>query len=180
MKMRYETLSSENVAHFRVFKIQQDRVRYPDGREGVYDIVKHAGAVTMVPIDDDGNIWFVRQYRHAVGETLLELPAGTLEADEHPEDCAHRELREEIGYAADNLRKLGEIFLAPGYSSEIMHLFLATQLERSPLAPDADEFLQAEAHRVSDVLTMLKNGGFRDAKTIAALSIARPFLSASN
>lgn len=174
--MKFEIISSEIITHGRIFDVRRDQVRYPDGQVADYDIIVHAGAVTMVPIDGDGNIWFVRQYRHAAGETLLELPAGTLEEDEPPELCANRELREEIGYAASNLRQIGAFFLAPGYSNEYMHIFLATQLKHDPLQPDAGEFLQTEVHPAAKVLNMIENDEFRDAKTIAALSLARPYL----
>jgi len=174
--MKFEILSSEIILQGRVFEVRRDRVRYPDGRAADYDIVIHAGAVTIVPIDGDGNVWFVSQYRHAAGETLLELPAGTLEEGEKPEFCAARELREETGYAAGKLRQLGAFYVAPGYSNEYMHLFLATQLNHDPLEPDEDEFIQTEAHPASKVITMMKNGEFNDAKTIAALSIARSYL----
>lgn len=174
--MKFKILSSEIITHGRIFEVRRDQVRYPDGRVTDYDIIIHAGAVTIVPINDKGEIWFVRQYRHAIGETLLELPAGTLEEGELPEVCANRELREEIGYAAGNLRPLGAFFLAPGYSSEYMHIYLATQLIHDPLKPDADEFLQVETLPIANVLNMIENDEFKDAKTIAALSLARPYL----
>lgn len=174
--MKFKILSSEIITRGRVFDIRRDQVRYPDGRTSNYDIIVHSGAVTIVPVNDDREIWFVRQYRHATGETLLELPAGTLEEAEPPEVCANRELREEIGYAAGKMRPLGAFFLAPGYSNEYMHIFLATQLKHDPLKPDADEFLQAESHPVANIFNMLENDEFKDAKTIAALALARPYL----
>lgn len=174
--MKFEILSSEIILHGRVFELRRDHVRYPDGRTADYDIIIHAGAVTIVPIDGDGNVWFVRQYRHATGEILLELPAGTIEEGEKPEICAARELREEIGYSAGNLRQLGAFYLAPGYSNEYMYIFLATQLNQDPLETDEDEFIQTEAHPASKVIAMMENGEFNDAKTIAALSLARPYL----
>ena len=175
--MKFEILSSEILINGRVFDVRRDHVRYPDGRESDYDIIVHSGAVTLVPINGDGEIWFVRQYRHATGKTLLELPAGAIEKEEQPEDCAERELREEIGYAAGSLLKLGEFYLAPGYSNELMHIYLATQLTYDPLQPDAHEFLQTEVYKSSDIYSMLKNSEFKDAKTIAALCLALPHLN---
>ena len=105
----------------------------PDGRETKYDIIEHAGSVVMVPIDEHGNLLFVRQYRPAAGTDLLELPAGTLDENESFEACAAREMREETGMAADRLEKVGEFFLVPGYSTEFMAVFVATGLRPDPL-----------------------------------------------
>ena len=143
------------------------------------DVIAHGGAVVMAPLDADNHLWFVRQYRHATGEMLLELPAGTLEAGEPPEDCAQRELREEIGMSAGEMRKVGEFFLAPGYSNEFMHVYLATHLREAPLALDEGEYLKVERYPLNEVLEMLDGGQFRDAKTLAALSLARPHLTVS-
>ncbi len=175
--MKFEILSSDILINGRVFDLRRDHVRYPDGRESDYDIIVHSGAVTLVPVNGDGEIWFVRQYRHATGETLLELPAGTIDEEEQPEDCAERELREEIGYAAGSLIKIGEFYLAPGYSNELMHIFFASQLTYDPLQPDAHEFLQTEVYKSSDVFSMLKISEFKDAKTIAALCMVLPHLN---
>ncbi|MBW8012474.1 MAG: NUDIX hydrolase [Chloroflexi bacterium] len=173
--MDFEILTSEEIFKGRVFDVLRQQVRYPDGRVADFEFVSHNGAVTLVPIEEDGNIWLVRQYRHPTGGLLLELPAGTLEKGETPMQCASREVREEIGRAAGELRNLGEFFLAPGYSSEYMYVFLATQLALDPLLPDVDEYLEAELHSVVEVWKMVENGEIRDAKTIAALSLARPF-----
>lgn len=175
---KIEILNSEIVYQGRVFNIRRDQIRYPNGSTANYDLVEHGGAVTLVPIDSDGNILFVRQYRHAIGKEILELPAGTLQEGEAPELCAQRELREETGFAAGKLYKLGEFYLAPGYSSEYMYIFLASLLEYSPLEPDKDEHLQSESIAYADVLSMLEKGKFQDAKTIAALFLAKPQLDA--
>ena len=175
--MKLEVLSSEIVMKGRIFDVRKDHIRYQNGHKTDYDVIVHSGAVTLIPIDTDGNVWFVRQYRHAIGETLLELPAGTLEEKEGPKHCAERELREEIGYSAGKLRNLGGFYLAPGYSNEYMNLFLATDLQYDPLQPDQDENLQTESYSSSDVISMLTNSEFQDAKTIAGLYYALPYLS---
>src|SRR6185503_14869900 len=108
------------------------------------EIIEHGGSVVVIPMDAQANIWFVRQYRHAAGSDLLELPAGTRDGNEPFEKCAARETREEIGMEAGTLKKIGEFYLAPGYSSEFMAAFLATDLKHNPLDPDADEFLSVE------------------------------------
>ncbi len=169
---------SETVFQGRVFAVRRDVVRLPDGNTAELDVITHHGAVTLVPLDAEGRIWFVRQYRHAAGETLLELPAGTLEPGEAPEACAAREIREEIGFAAAQLHLLGEFYLAPGYSTEYQYVYLATGLSPAPLPQDADEFLEPVALPVAEVRRRALAGDFRDAKTLAALLLAWEHLPA--
>jgi ADP-ribose pyrophosphatase len=159
--------------HGKAFDVRQDQVRLPDGQVISLDIVSHVGAVTIVPIDEQGRIWFVRQYRHAAGKELLELPAGTLEDGEAPEVCAQREVREEIGMAAQEIRKIGEFFLAPGYSTEYMVIFLARRLYPDPLPGDQDEFLSAEPLPWERAYQMAEKGEIQDAKSLTALFLAR-------
>jgi ADP-ribose pyrophosphatase len=143
--MDIEILTRESVYHGRAFNVRRDKVRFQNQNVAQLDIIEHVGAVTILPVDADGQIIFVRQYRHAAGQELLELPAGTLEKGEPPENCASREIREETGFAAGKLTKVGEFFLAPGYSTEYMVVYLATDLHPSPLPGDADEFITTEA-----------------------------------
>jgi ADP-ribose pyrophosphatase len=175
--MKYQTLHSESIYQGKAFGVRRDQVRLPDGQSKWLEIVEHAGAVTILPMDDQGRIWFVRQYRHPTAQELLELPAGTLEPSEPPEACAYREIREETGQAAGKMIKLGEFFLAPGYSTEYMHVFLATHLRRDPLPGDDDEFLSVEAWPVEQVFQMVERGEIQDAKTLAALMLARRWLT---
>ena len=120
--MPFELIKSEPLFQGRAFKIRRDHMKTPDGRETRFDIVEHGGSVIIVPVDDQDNLLFVRQYRHAAGMDLLELPAGTREVDEPFEDCAAREIREETGMQAGTLKKIGEFYLAPGYSTEFMEI----------------------------------------------------------
>src|SRR6187551_3332735 len=136
--MPFEFVSSEVLMKGRAFKIRRDTLKTPDGRETKYDIIEHGGSVVIVPIDDDGNLLFVRQYRHAAGLDLLELPAGTRDGDEPYEECAAREIREETGMQAGVLIQIGSFYLAPGYSTEYMGVFLATELKPNPLPADDD------------------------------------------
>ena len=170
--MPFELLDAETLYAGKIFSVQRHRLRYPDGREVAFEIIQHGGAVTMVPVDGEGQVIFVRQYRHAAGEALLELPAGRLEEGEPPEECARRELREEIGMAAGKMKKLGEFFLAPGYSSEHMQVYLATELRPDPLQPDADEQIEIERYPLAEAYALLAGGKLRDAKTVAALALA--------
>ena len=139
-------------------------------------IVDHPGAVTLLPVDSQGRVWFVRQYRHAIQQDLLELPAGTLEKGEEPQACARREVREEIGMAAELLQKIGEFYLAPGYSSEYMHVYLATGLMADPLKGDDDEFITVERIPIEQVYARAEEGTIKDGKTLAVLQLARPYL----
>src|SRR5512147_2863273 len=114
--MPFELIRSETLLQGRAFKIRRDYLKTPDGRETKYEIIEHGGSVVIIPIDRDGNMLFVRQYRHAAGANLLELPAGTRDGDEPYEECAAREIREETGMEAGKLEELGKFYLAPGYS----------------------------------------------------------------
>ncbi|MCE7861269.1 MAG: NUDIX hydrolase, partial [Chloroflexi bacterium CFX2] len=140
------------------------------------EIVEHGGSVVLVPVDPEGNLLFVRQYRHAAGMDMLELPAGTRDGDEPFEECAAREIREETGMEAGTLKHVGSFYLAPGYSTEYMSVFLATDLKHNPLEADDDEFLTVEKIPVLEALRMAERGDVPDAKSLAALLMARPYL----
>jgi len=174
--MKFKHLSSKNVYQGRAFSVDRLLMQLPDGHQKEYDLVQHRSSVSLVPIDNSGLVYFVRQYRVGPAQELLELPAGVLEEAEDPLEGARREMREETGMAARNLVKIGEIFLAPGYSSELMHVFLATELYPAPLPPDVDEFLHLETLPLAKAYEMAANGEIRDSKTLAALFLARRFL----
>ncbi len=175
--MKFELLGSEIIYKGRAVTLRRDRLRTPDERTINYDIIEHHGSVILVPVDEEkGQIYFVRQYRHAAGGEMLELPAGTLEPDEAPEVCAAREVREETGMAAASLKEIGAFYLAPGYSTEYMHVFLATGLSHDPLEADADEFLSVETLSVAEALKLAESGQLPDAKSLAALLLARSYL----
>lgn len=171
-------LKSDVLLEGRAFKIRRDHLLAPDGRETRLEILEHGGSVVMLPIDESGNLLFVRQYRHATRSELLELPAGTRDGNEPYESCAAREMREETGMAAGTLKKIGEFYLAPGYSTEFMEVFLATDLRPSPLPSDPDEFLEVVRVPVREAIHMAEGGQVIDAKSLAALLLARPALSA--
>jgi ADP-ribose pyrophosphatase len=174
--MPFELIRSETLLQGRAFKIRRDYLKTPDGRETRLEIIEHGGSVVLIPIDDEGNLLFVRQYRHAAGKDLLELPAGTRDDDESFEKCAAREIREETGMEAGILQKVGEFYLAPGYSSEFMVVFLARGLKANPLDADYDEFLQVEKIPLKQAIQMAERGDVPDAKSLAALLLAKPYL----
>ena len=171
--MPFELIKSEPLFQGRAFKIRRDWLKTPDGRETKFEIVEHGGSVIIIPMDEEGNLLFVRQYRHAAGMDLLELPAGTRDGDEPHKDCAAREIREETGMEAGNLERVGEFYLAPGYSTEFMVVFLARDLKPNPLEADDDEFLELEKIPAKKALEMAERGEMPDAKTLAALLLAR-------
>ena len=174
--MKFELLKSEITYKGRAFTVRQDLLRTPSGDTTNFDIIEHIGSIVLIPIDEKGQMYFVKQYRHAAGLDLLELPAGTLEPGEPPEEAAAREIREETGMAADHLKEIGSFYLAPGYSSELMHVFLATGLTHNPLAPDADEYLSVEKIPARKAIRLAESGEMQDAKTLAALLLAKKYL----
>jgi len=171
--MPHQILSRKTVYQAHAFNIEKLHVHLPDGRERDYDLVSHNDSVTIIPIDADGNIWFVSQYRMGCECEMLELPAGVMGDEEEPESCAAREVREEIGLAAGKLSHLGSVYLAAGYSSENNHIFLAEDLSESPLDMDDDEFLQVEKITSEKAYEMAESGQIQDSKTLAALLLAR-------
>lgn len=174
--MPFETLSKEIVYRGKAFDVHRDQVRLPNGQVAFLDIVEHPGAVTLLPIDSQDRILFVRQYRHAAGLDMLELPAGTLDEGEDPEACAYREVREETGMSAGKLRRIGGFLLAPGYSTEYMYIYLATDLHPNPLQGDDDEFISVEHITLNKVPELISQGVIQDAKSLAALHLAQPHL----
>lgn len=167
--MNFDILNREILHKGRAFDLQRVRLRLPDGRETNYDIVDHRGAVVVIPIDEEGNILFVRQYRVGAVQELLEMPAGMLEKGEAPETTAAREIREETGMKSGQLQKIGQFFLTPGYSTEILHIFTARELSYDPLEADDDEFLKVVKIPYTQALEMARSGEIRDGKTLACL-----------
>jgi len=175
--MSFELIRSETLLQGRAFKVKRDYLKTPNGNETTLEIIEHGGSVVLVPVDDDGNLLLVRQYRHAAAQDLLELPAGTRNGEEPFEECAAREIREETGMEAGKLQKVGEFFLAPGYSTELMVVFIATALKYNPLDADDDEFLVVEKMSLKKIMQIVKSGQMLDAKTLAALLLAKPHLN---
>ena len=167
--MNESTIDTENVYNGRLLKLHVERVKLPDGRETTREIVEHPGAVAIVPVLDNGKLLVVRQYRTAARRRLMEIPAGTLEAGEAPVACAKRELIEEAGYAAGRLRKLFSCYLAPGYSTEKIHFFLATKLVPTSGRQAEDESIIVQAIDLHEALRAIERGKIQDAKTISAL-----------
>ncbi len=174
--MPFELIKSETLLQGRAFKVKRDYLKTPNGDETKLEIIEHGGSVVIVPIDNDGNLLLVRQYRHAAQQDLLELPAGTRNEEEPFEECAAREIREETGMEAGKLQRVGDFYLAPGYSTEFMAVFLATELKHNPLEADFDEFLQVEKIPVKKAVELFQSGKMLDAKSLAAWLLAKPHL----
>lgn len=164
-----KAISHQQVYRGRVVKLDLVTVELPNGEIVMREIVTHPGAVALVALDDENQVLLVRQFRSASGRVMLEIPAGTLELDETPIVCAERELQEETGYKPQKLEPMGGIFVAPGYTTEYIHLFLARDLIESRLEMDSDEFIEVVKLPFKDVLTKIDAGEIEDAKTITAL-----------
>ena len=167
--MEETILHREEIYSGRVVNLSVATVRLPNGGESRREIVKHPGAVAIVALDADQNVLLVRQFRLAADKILLEIPAGTLKPDEPPEICARRELQEETGYLPGRLEAIGGIYPAPGYTTEYIHLYLATDLSESRLAMDDDEFIEIERVPLREVLSMIERDQLADGKSVAAL-----------
>lgn len=164
-----QVTASERVFDGVKVAVRIDTLSYASGASHRFEVVEYGNAAVLVPIDADGRLIFVRQYRHAIGEWLLELPAGGIDdRDGSPADAAQRELREETGYRG-TLTQIGGMYLAPGYSDEYQHIFIARDLAEDALPADDEEDLRLERLTLDEALAQLDAGAIRDAKTIAAL-----------
>jgi ADP-ribose pyrophosphatase len=160
----------------RIFDVRIDGIR--EGEiEYEREIVLHRGSAVIVPLFDDNKVALVRQYRHAAGKEMLELPAGTLEHNEEPLFGAIRELEEEIGVRAAEVVKLSEFYVSPGFLSEKMHLFLATGLSEVGQKLESDEILEIERIPLDALLSMVMSGEIEDAKTIIGILLTQQSLS---
>ena len=172
-----QTLSSATLYKGKIFNLRVDDIREGD-IEYKREIVVHKGSAVIVPVFDDGTVALVRQYRHAAGKFLLELPAGSLEIGEDPMVGAIRELEEEVGVIAGRVEKLTEFYVSPGFVTEKMHLFLATELTETEQKLDGDEIIELERISLPRALDMIDNGLIEDAKTIIGLTLSATKLAA--
>lgn len=164
-----KVISSREIYSGQIIKLRVDTVRMPDSRETTREIIEHSEAMAAIPVDDAGNILLVEQFRYAVGKTLLEVPAGGIEPGENTEDAVRRELREEIGYLPGKVTRLCGFYSAPGFCTEYLHLYLATDLTPSQLhAEDTEEIkiVRVSASQISDLIASER---ICDSKSIAGL-----------
>lgn len=160
---------AQQIYNGRVVNLEIVDIQLPDGGTAKREVIRHAGAVAIIALDDDQHIFLVRQYRIGADQYLYEIPAGLLEADEPPEESAVRELREEIGYRPGRLEALGGLYVAPGYTTEFIHLFVAHDLVRDPLSQDTDEFLEVKRVPLQEAIRMVDEGEITDSKTVIGL-----------
>jgi len=166
----YKTINQQEIFSGKIFRVNVDEITLPNGRTAKREIVvNHHEAVGMLAVDDDGFIFLVRQYRHPLGALVLEIPAGMMEHGEKPEDCARRELEEEIGYRAERLDFICTANNAVGMLSDRIYLYIARGLTKTAQNLDADEFLTIEKHSIEDCERMIKDGEIIDSKTILAI-----------
>jgi len=170
--MKPEKLSSEEIYKGRIFDIRVDTIREGDV-EYTREIVVHRGSAVIVPFFDDGTVALVRQYRHAAGKYMLEIPAGSLEKGEDPKTCAIRELEEEVGVTAQNIELITEFYVSPGFLTEKMYVFLATGLTETKQNLESDELIEIERLTFPQALEMIQNGQIQDAKSIIGITTAR-------
>ena len=162
-------LESREIFNGRVIRVTVDKVQLEDGTTSTREIVHHHGGACILPVDADGSVTMVRQFRYAFGEEIWELPAGKLEADEDPFEAAKRELSEECGLTADNYISLGQFFPTVGYDTEVIYTWVATGLHKTQMHLDADEFLTPDRVPLDKAYEMVMSGEIRDGKTIAGI-----------
>jgi ADP-ribose pyrophosphatase len=166
-----EVVASEDVYRGRIFTVTLDTVR-EQGQQYEREVVRHPGSAAIVAVHDDGTVSLVRQYRHPTVKYLLEIPAGSRDAFESPEECAARELEEELGLVAESWEKLSEFFVSPGFCGEKMWVYLATNLTETKASPEEDEFLEVVRLPITRALEMIEAGEIEDAKTIIGIMLA--------
>lgn len=174
-------LDTRRVYTGKVVRLDVDTVRFPDGSTGELELIRHPGAAAVIPCASDpagGDpiILMIRQFRHAADGLLWEIPAGTLAPGETPDACAHRELREETGVVAERIERLTSIYTTPGFTDEVIHLFWAQGLTQGESARERDEFIEVVPRPLSEVLSGIREGEIRDAKTVVAILYVAGFL----
>lgn len=176
MELKETRLSKQDIFRGRIVYLHVDKVALPNGERAVREIVEHPGGVTILPVDENGMVTCVRQFRYAFGEVLLEAPAGKLEEGETPLNCAVRELSEETGLQAEEFIDLGAVMPSPGYCKERLYIYLALGLHGGAAHPDADEFLAVERHSLDELTELAMSGALQDAKTVIAVLKAKRYL----
>lgn len=171
-----KTVVSEEVFSGKVFSVKKETVLLPDDTKAYREVVIHSGGVGILPIDEDNNITLVKQFRKGAECETLEIPAGKLEKNENPIDCANRELLEETGFTSCNIKSLGEFYATPAYCSEVIHLFMATGLTYVGQKLDDGEFLELIQIPLDKAYDMVLSNEIKDAKTIIAILKAKSII----
>lgn len=175
--MEEKTLSSKTIFDGKIIHLHLDDILLPDGKVGFREYCTHNGAVCVIPLDSDGNVICVRQYRYAIGKPLLEIPAGKLDSPtEDPDDAVRRELREETGATSEKITFLGLYYGSPALLNEKIYMYLAEELSFGVSSPDEDEFLEVIRIPLEKMVDMVLNGEIEDGKTQSAVLRAQAML----
>lgn len=167
-----KTISKKNIYKGGIIELDVLKVALPNGKEATRDIVTHPGASAVVPLNENGEVYMVRQFRKPIESVSLEIPAGKLDYGEDPELCASRELEEETGLVAENIKHIISIHSTPGFSNEVLHMFVATGLKEGTANPDEDEFISSEKIKVDVLIDMVLKHEITDAKSIIGILLA--------
>ncbi len=178
--MNFKIISTKKVFSGKVFSVKVDTIKYNSGNNSVREVVLHNGGAVALAVKSDGKIIFVKQYRYPFGKYMIELPAGKLEKEEDPYECALRELKEETGYSAQSLTKLGKIATTPGFCTEILHIYLAENLTKGKTAREEGEYgMKLLELSLEEAEEKVRSGEIFDSKTLAGLYYYRLFRRAS-
>lgn len=167
-----QTLETKEIFQGNIIKVESWKVKLPDGKVSSRDIIKHPGASVIIPLNENKELYLVRQYRKAIEQETLELPAGKLDNGEDPLSCAIRELKEETGLDAGEIKHVVSIHSTPGFCDEVLHMYLATDLREGEADADEDEFISAKKLSIDSLKNMILRGQITDAKTIIGILIA--------
>lgn len=176
MKKPYETINSQVAFNGKIIDVKVDTISLPDGKTAKREVVVRGDATAIVPIDEKGNVILVEQYRHPVGDMVLEIPAGMLEEGEHPKACAIRELEEETSFIANELTYITTMYPTVGFCTEKLHIYLAKNLQQGNFNFDYDEFIEVKKVPLEEAINMIYTGKIIDSKTIVGLLSCKKFL----
>jgi len=172
MDYKETTISEKHIYEGNVIKVSMLNITLPNGKEATRDIVYHPGASVVVPMSDDGALYMVKQYRKPIDQVSLELPAGKLDPGEDPRTCASRELKEETGLDAEEIKHIVSIHTTPGFSNEVIHMYVARGLKEGDPCADEDEFITSEKFKINTLIQMILNHEITDAKSMIGILLA--------
>ena len=169
MDFTEKTMKSDRIFEGKVINLRVDTVELPNGGTSTREVVEHPGGVGVIPVNENREVLMVRQFRKPVDDVCLEIPAGKLNYGEDPYTCGVRELEEETGFKAKNIQSLGNFYTTPGFTNEVIHIYMATELYKGEVKLDEDEFVEVEAIPLDTLMDMVMRGEIRDAKSIIAI-----------
>ena len=177
MKLEETKISSQEIFNGVAIHLFKDEILLPNGHTGIREIIRHPGAVCVLPLTDDGDVIFVNQFRYALNKVTLEMPAGKLEKGEDPKEAALRELSEETGLTAKNIVHIGDLYTTPALIDEVIHMYIATDLTQGEQHLDYDEFVNTLKIPLSKAVDMVMNGEIKDSKTQTVILKAEKYFN---